>query len=298
MKRLNFFYSSYWVYLTLLYLCSIGQVGSGQTNPNPPDRPSLLWEISGKNLEKPSYLFGAIHLIGKSQFFMPEAAKERFDLATTLVMEINLDSALTQQKLMQGMMMNGGITIKALLQEDYGKVKQFLHDSLSLDLTTLNTMKPIFVETLALPRIIGEPALSYETYFLNLAREAGKKIVGLETVEEQIQFLNRIPLQEQAQVLLEFVETYSEQKTLYHEMVELYKRQEIDRLYQLILEQPEFERYREILLDARNRAWLPEIKMLIMQEPVFIVVGAGHLPGEQGLIKLLTKVGYRVTPLR
>lgn len=259
---------------------------------------SLLWEINGNGLEQPSYLYGTIHLIGKSDFVVSDLVMEKFKLSQKLALEIKTDAPDLQLKMMQSMMMGEDTTLQMLLGDEYETVSRFMQDSLALNLQLFATIKPLFIQAMALPKIVGEPVEAYDFYFAKLAQEQEKEIVGLETVEDQIRVFNRIPLKEQAKMLVEFANEYSAQKALFHKMIALYKAQDIRGLHQCMLQQPEYEKYEELLINQRNRNWIPVIKKLIEAEMVFIAVGAGHLPGEQGVIRLLEQEGYLLKPLR
>jgi uncharacterized protein YbaP (TraB family) len=268
-----------------------------QSQPSIENSPSLFWEISGKKLGQPSYLFGTIHLIGKSDFVVDNLINEKFAAAERLILEIKIDAPDLQVKMMQFMAMRGDTTLQTLLQEEYDYVSRFMKDSLGINLMMFNSIKPLFVETLVLPQMLGEPAESYEFYFMKLAQERQKEILGLETVEEQMKLFDHIPLKEQADMLVELAKDYGAQKDLFRKLISLYKQQAIDSLRFYMLKQPEYVKYEEILLTRRNRKWVPVIKNYIQQGPVFIAVGAGHLPGEQGLLSLLKEEGYTVKPL-
>lgn len=259
---------------------------------------SLLWEISGNGLEQPSYLYGTIHLIGKSDFVVSNLVMEKFKSAEKLALEIKVDAPDLQLKMMQSMMMGEDTTLQMLLGDEYETVSRFMQDSLSINLQLFATIKPLFIQTLTLPKIIGEPIETYDFYFATLAQEDKKEIVGLETVDDQIKIFDRIPLKEQAKMLVELTSDYSAQKALFHKMIDLYKAQDIRGLHQCMLQQPEYGKYEEILINQRNRNWIPAIKKLIQPETVFIAVGAGHLPGKQGVIHLLEQEGYLLKPLR
>lgn len=81
-------------------------------------------------------------------------------------------------------------------------------------------------------------------------------------------------------------------------MVTAYKEQRIKELESLMKnENFGMETNQDILLDKRNKNWVEQLKSIMKKEPVFVAVGAGHLPGETGLIVLLRKEGYKVRPL-
>jgi uncharacterized protein YbaP (TraB family) len=107
-----------------------------------------------------------------------------------------------------------------------------------------------------------------------------------------------ISLKEQAQELVESVLDYSLAKSEISELVEAYKDEDLELIYQLVKDQfAEMNGYENVFLAQRNQRWLPEIVKNIKKRPCFIAVGAAHLVGTDGLLQLLTQNGYIVKPL-
>ena len=82
------------------------------------------------------------------------------------------------------------------------------------------------------------------------------------------------------------------------ELVSLYRSQNLSKMLESMTEDGLFAEFKEIMLDNRNQKWIPLIEEKIAQTPTFIAVGSGHLPGDQGVIELLRKQGYLVTPVK
>jgi uncharacterized protein len=84
----------------------------------------------------------------------------------------------------------------------------------------------------------------------------------------------------------------------FSKMVELYKQQNLQGLYAMTLKSEfELENQQELLLNQRNRRWIPLLEGQMAEKPTFVAVGAAHLAGEQGVIALLRKQGYTLTPI-
>jgi uncharacterized protein YbaP (TraB family) len=129
-----------------------------------------------------------------------------------------------------------------------------------------------------------------------MARKDKKAALGLETVEFQVDLLYNSPLEEQAADLLEIVEQGQEAEEMIIELTNRYMKQDLAGLWELMLEDSEPEEL-EKLVYGRNRNWVSQMKDIMPQTPTMFVVGAGHLPGEQGLIKLLEQEGYKLEPV-
>jgi len=80
-------------------------------------------------------------------------------------------------------------------------------------------------------------------------------------------------------------------------MVDHYLNQDIESLYHTFAESPTGA-YQKEILDDRNRAWIPKIEEMMGYEPIFVAAGAMHLAGENGVIELLRKQGYSLTPVQ
>lgn len=258
---------------------------------------ALLWEVSGKNLSEPSYLYGTIHLIGKADFAVSPIVEEKFNASKKLALEIKMDSPTLQAEMLAGMMMSDGQTLKSLMGEKYDAFEKFCTDSLQLNLAMFQAVKPFFLQVMMLQKVIDEPVPGYDMHFMKLAQDAGMEIVGLELLADQMAVFDSIPLEKQVEMLYEMTENFSGQRKLYDQLVKLYKAQDIKGMQKLMLTQPEYEAYEDVLLNKRNRNWIPAIKELAAQGATFIAFGAGHLPGEEGVVNLLKKEGYTVKPL-
>ncbi len=264
---------------------------------------SLLWEISGNYLEQPSYLYGTIHIIGSNDYFMSDAVVEAFNASELLALEIDMDDPQMMRKMMSGMMMEDEQTLEDLLSpEDYELVHNFLLDSAEvpkIGIKQIERMMPMLALSAAYPKMIDGDMRSYEQEFMNMAKENDLEIVGVEKIEDQLAVIGQIPYEEQATMLLEYAKDFAAQKVEMARMIEIYRSQDIDGMLALMEESDtgtvgDFE---EILLEQRNRNWIPVIGDYASKQTTFFAVGAGHLAGETGVIKLLRDAGYTVEPV-
>ena len=133
----------------------------------------------------------------------------------------------------------------------------------------------------------------------NRARELGKPVGGLETVEFQLDMLYNQPLEKQAQALMETVrnaDTYEEKAA---ELTNAYLSHDIQKILDLMVEaENDDPEAIEKMLYARNENWISQLAAEMPQESLMVVVGAGHLPGERGVIEGLRKAGFTVTPIK
>ena len=107
------------------------------------------------------------------------------------------------------------------------------------------------------------------------------------------------PLQEQAQELVDEVKNYRQSLANYDEMVKIYKQQDLEKLYTMVVNDSTTDsEFNEKFIFKRNSKWIPIIENRIKEYSCFIAVGGAHLPGENGVLELLRKQGYTISPIK
>lgn len=265
------------------------------------ERTSLLWQISGKKLKQPSYLYGTIHTIPQDSFFITEATKAKMKQSQLLIMERDSHNGMVISEMMgamAGMMLPPPITLRTLLPEDdYTYLRSFVKDTLKSSMAMVNATKPFFVSQQVATRYCSNTSTtSYEGYFSEVFKKAGKKVMGLETAEAQQHLLDSISLETQAAEMMENVRNPRRLCQQYSDMVRLYRQRDAHALYEFA-KQGQAD-YMNILLDKRNIRWMPTLVKQIRKQPTFIAVGVAHLAGDNGLIQLLREQGYEVKPIQ
>ena len=257
---------------------------------------SLLYQVSGNDLAQPSYLFGTIHLMCPDDIRISETLKEKLTNSEQLVLELDMDEPNIMQTMQQKMMLPEGKTIRDMMSEaDYQLLSQFFQDSLKMPIQAVERFSPIALySVLAMQMLPCQPG-SYEASLMQLAQENEQEVIGLETIDEQMAAFNRISEEEQVNYLTEVIEEYDESRREFEQLIEAYQSQNADELYQLSQESMEdAEGMIQHLLVDRNEAWVPKMAEMMQEQPTFFAVGAGHLGGEQGVLKLLEEAGYTV----
>lgn len=261
---------------------------------------TLLWEISGKGLTAPSYLFGSFHLICKDDIPFGAQLRTAVKAVKEMYMELDMDDPAMLLGSMKLMKMRNDSTLKNLYSaSEYKKVALFFADSLHLPLAVLQGMKPLLLSAMLYPKLLAcKTASGVEEELLKLAKENKKEVQGLETLELQAAVFDSIPYTQQAKELLKTIDSLDSYKKYFAEMVDVYKKQQLDKMLELF-SHSEFgtDDNQDILLDKRNKNWVVQLNSIMKRESVFIAVGAGHLVGDMGLISLLRKEGYTVRPL-
>jgi uncharacterized protein YbaP (TraB family) len=140
-----------------------------------------------------------------------------------------------------------------------------------------------------------------DIYFLKKARKAQKTILELESFEEQMKVIDQTSIEEQLEILMSLINEPDLKEKLQTEserLITAYLTQDDRKLFQLILETDENEAFMEQFLIERNHNMHKKILNFMSAGSTFVVVGAGHLAGMDGLVQLLKNDGYTLTPIR
>lgn len=282
-----------------------GVTGYGQTGKPRPLEKSLLWEISGNGLTKPSYLYGTIHMICKDDAALGDSLVAAIEKSDRVYFEVDMDNMMEMISAFKDFKMRNDTTLADLLnKEDYEKVKEYMESkSTLLPFSQLETYKPMLASSLLMESGIGcEESVAMEQLILEVARRNKKRVDGLETMSYQASIFDSIPYKLQAEQLLKYVKdggSQSDGDKQFEEMVEAYKEQDIEKLGKFVAsDDGGLGNYEDILIYHRNRNWVQKLKTIMPEKALTIAVGAGHLAGEKGVIKLLRKEGYTVRPIK
>ena len=262
------------------------------------DEKTLLWEVTGKNIKAPSYLFGTIHIMCPGDLKVSEVLKQKFSTTQQLFLELKMDEFGMMMEMMKGMKMNDSSTLKGLLGKiNYDSVNTIFKRSTGIQLDMLNSTKPILVVSMIYPFLLGCTPDSWENTFQKMAKEQNKPLLGLETLTEQMNVLESIPYKEQADMLVKTLFQMDSAKNVFLNMLEVYKQKDVIALYKLTTSDEDFGIYERDLLENRNHKWIKTIITQAETIPTFFAFGAAHLGGNQGIINLLRKEGYSVKPV-
>ena len=273
----------------------------------------LLWKVSGNGLDKPSNLFGTYHLaslgIKDSIAALPQVQQDVQQVYGEVIMA-DMMKPETLMKMQQQMMLPADTTLKSLFTpEEFTVVTQAVKEYLQVDIALLDRMKPaaLFQQLTVLFYLKHTPGYNpqeqLDASFQQDATKAGKKVGGLETVQSQMDILFNKPLRRQAEDLYCFLSNPAKAERQAKELIAAYAVQDLDTIIRLMEEKegtkcdPTPEEMAQLLYD-RNHNWVGQMPDIMQAAPTLFVIGAGHLPGEQGLIKLLQGEGYTVEPLK
>jgi len=263
---------------------------------------TLLWEISGKGISQPSYLFGTMHLVCADDAKMSDSLKVALNKSSAIFLEINIDDMSQMLGALKYLRMNGNKRLKDLLSaSDYEKVKTYFEKNPSvLPLSMMESFKPFFIASLLTEQTMPCPASEgMEQVIMKEAKTKSKKIQGLETVAFQASIFDSIPYELQAKELVKMIEGGNEPDKESADLLEAYRKQDLQTMQELTLKGDGLiSNNLDLLLFNRNARWAKQIDSLVQIKSILIAVGAAHLPGDRGVIRLLQKQGYMMRPMK
>lgn len=258
---------------------------------------STLWKIEGNGIEKPSYLFGTIHITCDAS--LEADVTKALDVTSQIVLEMDMDDPSLQAKMMKDMYLNDGKTINDFVsKEEYASIDSLFQNTMGMSLKMLENVRPFFLSSMFYPKMIDCPMQSFELELIKVAKAQNEEILGLETIEDQMKVFEDIPLEDQYADLIRMAEDNLEyDKNSFAKLLEVYESEDITALLNMMNDENNktVSEHQDVLLENRNKNWISKIEAFAQEQPTFFGVGAGHLAGENGVIQLLRKAGYSVT---
>ena len=264
---------------------------------------SLLWMITKEGATDTSFVFGTMHIIQKKHFFFPELLENVIKASDLVVLEVGEEmnnplAAMSLLRLEEGKSMfdffNTSQTDSLLI---WAKSEMGLSEEIFR--ASFGQMKPFVIVSAASAGDMLKDSESYERTIMEIQNEEKIKLLGLETLEEQMSIFDGLTDEEQAQMVMEAIKAGPEEQKELDDMMRLYTDQKIDSMYNMIHDGSDAisNREAEFLFD-RNERWIPKMEEMMQDKRVFFAVGAAHLGGEKGVLELLRKEGFKVTSIK
>ncbi len=284
------------ILITFFMLC--GMVRS-QTDT---ETQSLLWKISGNGIEKPSYLFGTIHIIPKENYYFPQQAEKILEQCDMLLLEVDMDISLEEKLAMaQKMTLPQGKTLQEYMtKEEFDRFSSYMLDSIGIRKGKFKRyirLKPFFLSGVLITELIKDFEM-YEDKLSKMASRAKIPVKGLETIDYQMSLLDSFPISQQVAMLTDTTASYSNIKTEYQTLLDAYLTKDLNKLYEKIANEIPTKDFEDVFIIKRNQNWVEQIEELTKNKVLFVAVGAGHIGSPNGLIQLLRNKGYELTPVQ
>lgn len=263
-----------------------------------------LWQVEGAT--NSVYLLGSIHLLRAQDHPLPRAIDAAYSDAEIIVMELDmddLDPVYTQAAFNEAGVLKDGRTLRDLMGEDLYAQAEAAAAAADIPLGMLDQSEPwlaaVTVELMVLYRIGFNPMLGIEMTMTNRATADGKPIEGLETVDEQLGFLDGLPLEAQREMLLQTLTQSAELGDSVEMLISAWRHGDTATLERELLSELEKQvDLHNALIVERNRRWADTIEeWLDDTEDYLVVVGALHLVGNDGVPALLERAGFEIEQL-
>lgn len=262
-----------------------------------------VWKVTGKG--STIYLGGTIHVLRASDFPLPTQFDSAYARSSAIVLETNTDELQkpeVAQKMMQKMMFTDGKTLKTVLSDTSYKALEKLCASMGLPIANLATLKPSMVVLLATAMKLQQMGFStdgVDKTFATKAKNDGKKILFLETIDQQIDFIANMGVGSENELVMQSLDDLEKTEKEFPALVNAWRTGSDKEMSKDadIMKKDYPDIYKSLLVD-RNNNWLPVIESyLATPETEFVLVGSLHLYTTDGIVKMLKDKGYKVEQL-
>jgi uncharacterized protein len=264
---------------------------------------SFLWKAT--NARGSLYLVGSVHVLSKDYYPLSPALEAAFKESDLLVEEADLGDMLTPEALMstasRGMLPEDQTLEKVLKPSTYALVRKRV-DELGLPAELLAHFKPwmiaVTLEALEWQKAGFDANLGLDKHFYDRAKSNGKAVQGLETVEYQLSRFDEMTLEQQDHLLAQTLKDIDSERGAVSQVADAWKNGDAPAVERIVLRSLKQDPviYQRLLVE-RNRSWMPKLEALVGRSRPFVVVGAAHLVGPDGLLAMLKAKGYQVEQL-
>ena len=274
----------------------------------------LLWRVSGNGSKGQSYLFGTHHIAPTTMLDsvkgLKEALKEVEAVGGEIDMSVMSDPSAQMAIMQWGMAPQDSLLTMVLTPSQADSVnvvfKQLSGGQLDNAVEQMAMLKPALISTqLAMLESLQafpdfDQSQQLDATVQQLGREAGKELVAMETLDQQMGFLMGNPISEQVDDLMSVVRDSQSGKNTENakKLADAYMAQDLDAVAALMFKEDMDEAQMKRLITDRNANWAVKLAEILPDKTLFLAVGCGHLPGPEGLIELLRKAGYTVEPVK
>lgn len=262
---------------------------------------ACVWKVTGPN-GKIAYLGGSFHALRKSDYPLPAAYLRAFDASSHMAFEVDARALeeSTKSLVREGKYRPGDSLKNHVDPRTYAYMRR-LFGLMNVSEQTLAQCRPWFIVLMLQSVWVRHalPEVGVDEFFMKRAAKRSMPVVGLETVQEHARVYSGLSDRESEILLLVTFIPSRDSGGGDDKLIKAWRRGDADALAAMMQrDSVDFPAFNERLLDARNRAWVPKIeKFLESGQTYFVVVGAGHLGGNNGVPALLRAKGYQIEQL-
>jgi len=260
-----------------------------------------LWEIKGPQQTKSSYIFGTMHLMDESHFYFPKKLEKLVSTVDAVCLEIgDVQHTLINPVLL---MLKEGSFLTKLSETQIDSLCSWAKIQLLMEkdqfIANFSKAKPFLIFQLILQNELPGDLQSQEIKIEEiLATKKKKTTVGLETIESQLALFDSIPIKSQVNLIMTELAELSKVLTNFKLTQENYLMQDVDKIHEELMKDIQDPYFNFKFIDERNAVWIEKIRKMTTSQSILFAVGAGHLGGENGVLNLLRKEGFTITPIQ
>lgn len=260
---------------------------------------ALLWEVKSKETKKISYVFGTMHLMDADLFLFPKKLEKTLLKADVLCMEIvSTNPNLSPDALFMKDKSLFDLFSKNQMDSIYNWAEKNLFMQKEQFDENFKNAKPFLLVQFIMQASLPTNSKSYEREFEALANHK-LTMKGLETVDQQLNLFDGFNDKDQVEMVMSALRNEEKSKKSFEEMQQIYLTQNLDNLYVSFKKETDSPiGTSRAFLEDRNQNWIPKMKELMKNQSVFFAVGAAHLAGPEGVLELLIKEGFELTPIK
>lgn len=261
---------------------------------------SLLWEIKGPKQKNSAFIFGTMHLMDDSHFYFPKKLEKIILNVETVCLEVS-DIQGTQLN-PNLLFLNEGSFLAKLSESAMDSICNWASAKLLMNkeqfITNFSKAKPFLLFQLILQSELPANLQSQELAIEKLLQtKKNKQTIGLETVESQLALFDDLPFESQVNLIMTEIAAESDVLINFTNLQENYLEQNVEKIHDLLLKENTDPIFNVRFIDERNVSWVKKMIPMIYSQSILFAVGAGHLGGENGVLNLLRKEGYTLTPI-
>ena len=285
----------------LLALCLAPAILGQQARPQSATR-HTLWKVEGTNSSL--YLLGSVHLLKPEDYPLPAPMEAAFTNSAIAVFETDMEAMENPQlqlKILSKAQLPEGETLADQVSAPVYAMFTNQVQAAGLPLVMFDRLKPtlaaITLAVMEIQKLGFSPEHGIDKHYHERARKAGKQIVTLETVDFQVDLVTEFTKEEGELLMKTTLEEMATMKSEFRELIQAWKTGDSGTLEKLLNEASRQAPvvYKRMLTD-RNERWVPKLEELLKgRKNAFVVVGAGHLVGKDGVVERLKQKGWKLT---
>lgn len=253
---------------------------------------SMLWRLRGEGFPPFSYVFGTMHAQDQRVFRLEQRIKGYIQDCEAFAAEMHLEQAAAAGVEHSFFLPPGQSLADLLSPREYIRLQRLLEKSFHTDIRRVDRLQPIMLANWISGQALSrDRLLALDHVLWEFAREEGKKLFGIETHDRQRELLESLSVEDQLPSLRRLIRSWSAARRQMLRLTDLYERGDLRQLHRSAKAQ--MGKWRRRMIYERNQDMAAEIVRLAADFPLFAAIGAGHLWGGKGVLRLLKQAGLR-----